>query len=71
MTNTYITKKEGQQAFLREAMRQLGMTRKQFAERIGTKERTLDNWLVPSTSKEFRTMPDMGWKFIQEILVDN
>lgn len=57
-----------QQEFLRDAMRQLDMTRPQFAERIGTKARTLDNWLLPSDSNEFRAMPDMVWKFVREIL---
>ena len=62
------TKTMSQQEFLRDAMRQLGMTRPQFAERIGTKARTLDNWLLPSESNECRTMPDMVWKFVREIL---
>ena len=57
-----------QQDFLRHAMEVLGMTREAFAERIGTKKRTLDNWLLPSGSVEFRAMPDMAWKFIREIL---
>jgi len=57
-----------QQEFLRQAMDTLGMTREQFAERIGTKKRGLDNWLLPSDSKESRAMPEMAWKFIQEIL---
>lgn len=57
-----------QQDFLRDAMQRLGMTRSEFAERIGTKPRTLDNWLLPSESAEFRGMPDMGWKFVTEIL---
>ena len=32
-----------QQEFLRDAMRRLNMTREQFAERIGTVKRRLDN----------------------------
>ncbi len=44
------------------------MTREQFAERIGTKKRTLDNWLLSPESSEYRNMPDMAWKFVQEIL---
>ena len=59
---------QSQQAFLRDAMATLEYTREQFAERIGTKKRTLDNWLLPSDSREFREMPDMAWKFIREIL---
>ena len=57
-----------QQAFLRHAMSELGMTREQFAERIGTKKRTLHNWLLSSDSSEYRGMPDMAWKFVREIL---
>lgn len=60
-----------QQEFLRDAMQTLGMTRPQFAERIGTKARTLDNWLLPSESNEFRSMPDMVWKFVAEILTNH
>jgi DNA-binding transcriptional regulator YiaG len=59
---------KSQQEFLREAMATLGLTREQFADRIGTKKRGLDNWLLPSESKEFRPMPEMAWKFIREIL---
>lgn len=57
-----------QQEFLRDAMTVLGLTRDQFAERIGAKKRALDNWLLPSDSQEFRTMPDMAWKFVGEII---
>ncbi|HEX7683459.1 MAG TPA: transcriptional regulator [Trinickia sp.] len=57
-----------QQEFLRYAMSELGMTREQFAERIGTKKRTLDNWLLAADSSEYRGMPDMAWKFVREIL---
>ena len=57
-----------QQEFLRDAMTVLGLTRDQFAERIGAKKRALDNWLLPDDSQEFRTMPDMAWKFVGEII---
>ncbi|WP_338926741.1 transcriptional regulator [Mycetohabitans endofungorum] len=57
-----------QQEFLRHAMSELGMTREQFAERIGTKKRTLDNWLLSPDSNEYRSMPNMAWKFMREIL---
>lgn len=57
-----------QQDFLRHAMSVLGMTREEFAERIGAKKRALDNWLLTSSSAEYRSMPDMAWKFIREIL---
>lgn len=57
-----------QQEFLRHAMSELGMTREQFAERIGAKKRALDNWLLSPDSSEYRSMPDMAWKFVREIL---
>lgn len=56
-----------QQDFLRDAMDRLGMTRDQFCERIATKRKTLDNWLLPE-SESARGMPDIAWKFIREIL---
>lgn len=56
-----------QQEFLREAMSRLGMTRDEFATRIAVKRKTLDNWLLPPSGSA-RGMPDMAWKFIQEIL---
>lgn len=59
---------QSRQDFLRDAMATRGLTREQFAERIGAKKRALDNWVLPSDSKEFRAMPDMAWKFVREIL---
>jgi DNA-binding transcriptional regulator YiaG len=67
MMATKKSKPLSQQDFLREAMRLLGMTRDEFAERIATKRKTLDNWLLPP-SESARGMPDMAWKFIREIL---
>jgi len=62
------SKPNPQQDFLRDAMVALDMTRDQFADRIGTSRRRLDNWLLPSDSKGFREMDEMAWKFIREIL---
>lgn len=59
---------QSQQDFLRNAMQQLGMTREQFADRIGSNPRQLKNWLLPPDSKGYREMPEMAWKFIREIL---
>lgn len=60
-----------QQEFLRQAMTTLGLTREQFAKRLGTSKRRVDNWLLPSESKEFRSMDDMVWNFVREILANN
>lgn len=60
--------KQAQQDFLRASMDKLGMTRQEFAQRIGATRRALDNWLLPSESKGFRTMPDTVWAFVREIV---
>ncbi|HSY28461.1 MAG TPA: aspartate carbamoyltransferase [Burkholderiaceae bacterium] len=57
-----------QQTLLRDAMQSLSMTRDVFAERLAIKRRTLDTWLLPDNSNEFRAMPGVVEKFIQEIL---
>jgi hypothetical protein len=57
-----------QQEFLRDAMNTLSMTRDEFADRIGTNRRRIDNWLLPTDSKGYREMDEMAWKFIREIL---
>ncbi|MEO5934714.1 MAG: transcriptional regulator [Duganella sp.] len=57
-----------QQEFLRDAMNALSMTRDEFADRIGTNRRRIDNWLLPTDSKGYREMDEMAWKFIREIL---
>lgn len=49
-------------------MKDLGMSRAEFAERIGAEERRLENWLLPTGSKGFREMDELVWKFIREIL---
>ncbi|SPK70100.1 conserved protein of unknown function (plasmid) [Cupriavidus taiwanensis] len=58
----------GQQQFLREAMSRLGMTRDEFAARISVPRRTLDKWLLPADSKDFRALPEIGRAYITEIL---
>jgi hypothetical protein len=56
-----------QQEFLRHAMETLGMTRDEFAERIGAARRRLDTWLLPSESNGFRELDSMAWKFVREM----
>src|SRR5262249_51787297 len=60
-----------QQALLRDAMRRLDMTRDAFAERIGSRRRALDTWLLPDDSGEFRAMPEVVRRFVQEILANS
>ncbi|TAL55471.1 aspartate carbamoyltransferase [Pandoraea sp.] len=57
-----------QQTFLRDAMRRLNMTRDSFADRIGVRRRALDTWLLPEDSSEFRSMPGIVEKFVDEIV---
>ena len=57
-----------QQPFLRDAMRRLNMTRDTFSARIGSRRRALDTWLLPEESGEFRSMPEIVNRFVQEIL---
>ncbi len=72
MRNAYITRalamSISQQAFLRDAMRRLNLTRDVFAARIGVKRRALDTWLLPEGSQEFRAMPEVVERFISEIV---
>jgi aspartate carbamoyltransferase catalytic subunit len=60
-----------QQVLLRDAMRRLDMTRDAFAERIGSRRRALDTWLLPDESGEFRAMPEIVRRFVQEILANS
>ena len=57
-----------QQPFLRSAMAELNMTRNSFSERLGCARRTLDKWLLPSSSKDFRNMDEIVWVLVREIL---
>ena len=49
-------------------MRRLNMTRDTFVDRIGSRRRALDTWLLPDESSEFRAMPEVVRRFVQEIL---
>jgi aspartate carbamoyltransferase catalytic subunit len=60
-----------QQIFLRDAMQSLNMTRDAFAERLSVTKRSLDTWLLPEESQEFRSMPAVVERFIGEILQQN
>jgi aspartate carbamoyltransferase catalytic subunit len=59
-----------QQAFLRDAMRRMNMTRDAFANRIGVSRRALDTWLLPDDSQESRSMPEIVGRFVSEIVVN-
>ncbi|WP_096697627.1 hypothetical protein [Polaromonas sp. AER18D-145] len=57
-----------QQEFLRSAMAELNMTRDFFCARLGCARRTLDKWLLPGESKDFRNMDETIWNLVREIL---
>jgi hypothetical protein len=59
---------QSQQMFLREAMAALGMTRAGFAQRVSVPMKTLDRWMAPSDSGDFRNMPEIVWAYVREIL---
>lgn len=56
-----------QQEFLQEAIAEFGMTREAFAQRIGCAKRTLDKWLLPDTSNDYRPMNETVWNLVREI----
>lgn len=49
-------------------MTTLGMTRAQFAKRISVPIKTLDKWLAPNDTIDFRNLPDVVWAYVREIL---
>jgi len=57
-----------QQAFLRDAMLRLDITRQELADRIGGTKRALDNWLLPTESKGYRPMTSTVRLLINELL---
>lgn len=57
-----------QQEFLRAAMDELGMTRDAFCQRLGAARRTLDKWLLPTDSNDFRNLDETIWTLVREIL---
>lgn len=57
-----------QQEFLRSAMTELGLTREAFSIRLGSAKRTLDKWLLPETSNDYREMDETIWNLVREIL---
>ncbi len=57
-----------QQEFLQAAMLDLGMTREAFSVRLGCAKRTLDKWLLPDSSNDYRSMNETVWNLVREIL---
>ncbi len=57
-----------QQDFLRDAMLELGLTRQEFAKRIGAPWETFKKWLLPEESGGSREMPAIAWSLVREVL---
>ena len=57
-----------QQEFLREAMRELDMTRDVFSCRLGCSRRALDKWLLPDESNDNRRLDETIWVLVREVL---
>ena len=53
-----------QQDQLRQTMQRSNQTRAQLAAALGVSPRTLDKWLLPETSKDFRRMPEPAIRLI-------
>lgn len=53
-----------QQDMLRTAMKQSGQTRQRMAEGLGVSRRTLDKWLLPEISRDFRHMPETAMRLL-------
>jgi transcriptional regulator with XRE-family HTH domain len=53
-----------QQDILRQAMAQSGQTRAQLAGVMGVAKRTLDKWLLPESSRDFRHMPETALRLL-------
>ncbi|HJV50111.1 MAG TPA: hypothetical protein VJ652_01540 [Noviherbaspirillum sp.] len=49
-------------------MAELAMTREAFSGRLGCAKRTLDKWLLPETSNDYREMDETIWNLVREIL---
>jgi len=57
-----------QQEVLRASMALLGLTRDAFAHRFGIARRALDTYLLPSTSAEFRPLPEVARRYVDEVV---
>lgn len=53
-----------QQDLLRQAMLRSGQTRAQLSAELGVSARTLDKWLLPETSGDFRRMPETALRLL-------
>jgi transcriptional regulator with XRE-family HTH domain len=59
-----------QQAFLRRATAELGLSYPQLAAELGVSERTVEKWSLKASSTDHRTMPLMAIRLTLRILDD-
>ncbi|AQH06068.1 hypothetical protein A9R05_41805 (plasmid) [Burkholderia sp. KK1] len=64
-----VSASQPQRRFLLDAMNLLGMSRVEFARRIGVPRRTLENWLADPGATEHRTLSELARRFVQLILL--
>lgn len=59
-----------QQEFLRNAAKAMGLTQPELAQRMRVPLTTFKKWLLPSSSMNFREMPEMAWNLVR-VLQEN
>lgn len=59
-----------QSDFLQSAISNLEITRDEFSARLGCLRRTMGKWLIPETSNDYRSMPEVVWTLIRDILAN-
>jgi hypothetical protein len=57
-----------QKQFLLDVMQSMSMTRAALADRIGVKEKTVNNWMEPEGTRGHRQLHLMARKYIEDIL---
>lgn len=68
LPNEEMDMERTQQELLRDAAQTLGLSQKEFAQRMGTPWPTFEKWLYPPASGNARKMPAMGRQLVREIL---
>lgn len=58
-----------QREFLKRTIAALGVTREGLAQRIGVSVKTINKWMSPKESDDFRVMPKMAEYYINDIIL--
>lgn len=59
---------ETQQDFLREALARLKMSRTELANRLGISQKTLNNWMAPENTSDYRTLPKIARNYLIDLI---